>query len=56
VFFIRRRVRLARGLTEERRGPRVMFARRSDGGGIFFGRFLLAEQKKATCRGSATHK
>jgi len=25
-------------------------------GGLFFGRFLLAGQKKATCRGSATHK
>src|SRR3989304_1816747 len=31
-------------------------ARRSDRGGLSFGDFSLAVQRKATCRGAATHK
>ncbi|OGI61353.1 MAG: hypothetical protein A2W18_02315 [Candidatus Muproteobacteria bacterium RBG_16_60_9] len=47
--FRRRRVRLARVLTEEHRGPALILRGRRDGGGLFFGDFLLATQKKVTC-------
>jgi hypothetical protein len=50
-----RRVRFAPGRARSA-GDRAVCARRSDRGGLFFGDFLLAGQKKVTCRGSATHK
>ena len=52
----RRRVGLAPGVGEERRGPRALLARRSDRGAFLFGDFLLGKQEKVTCRGSTTHK
>ena len=62
LFLRRRRVRLARALPEERRVPAPSFennirrGRRSDRGVLSFGDFSLHEQRKVTCRGSATHK
>ena len=44
-------------LSREAQGTRSCFpSGRSARGGLFFGNFLLAVQKKVTCRGSATHK
>jgi hypothetical protein len=54
-------LRVARRGMDAASRDRTAKARRRGGsrrtrGGLFFGRFLLAEQMKATCRGSATHK
>ena len=55
AFLSARRVRRALGGASSA-GDRALCARRSDRGGLSFGDFSLAVQRKATCRGSATHK
>ena len=54
-FLSARRVRRALGGASSA-GYRTMCVRRSDRGGLSFGDFSLAVQRKVTCRGSATHK
>ena len=54
-FISARRVRRALGGARSA-GDRALCARRSDRGGLSFGDFSLAAQRKVTCRGSATHK
>jgi len=44
------------GAPRVRTGHRPVCGRRSDRGVLSFGSFSLHEQRKGTCRGSATHK